>query len=103
MEVKWVCPPSWSGMPSAFADPTVQFHGHRSEGFRALAVALERGLPVHTLRRIWTIDDGETDRPLLGVGVQLSPLHSAQRGLPPVPGLRFSVSMLLPVLQSELL
>ncbi len=47
----------------AFPEPTVRFHGHRSEGFRALSVALERGLSVHTLRRIWTIDDGEPTGP----------------------------------------
>ncbi len=47
----------------AYLEPTVRFHGHRSEGFRALSVALERGLPVHALRRIWTIDDGEPTGP----------------------------------------
>ncbi len=44
-------------------EPTVRFHGHRSEGIGALAVGLEGGLPVHTLRRIWTIDDGEPTGP----------------------------------------
>jgi hypothetical protein len=28
----------------AFLEPTIRFHGHKSEGFRALAAALEAGL-----------------------------------------------------------
>jgi len=51
------------GEGHAYPEPTIRFHGHRSEGFKALAVAIERGLPVHTLRRIWTIDDGEPTGP----------------------------------------
>ena len=40
-------------------EPTVRFHGEHSEGFRALAIALEHGLPVLDLRRYWAIIDGE--------------------------------------------
>jgi len=36
-----------------------QVHGEHSEGFRALAIALEHGLPVLDLRRYWAIIDGE--------------------------------------------
>ena len=51
------------GHGHSYPEPTVRFHGHRAEGLRALAVAIERGLPVRTLRRIWTIDDGEPTGP----------------------------------------
>lgn len=44
-----------SGHP--FPEPTVRFHGQAGEGFRALAVALEFGLPVFSLRRYWSIED----------------------------------------------
>lgn len=46
-----------------YPEPTVRFHGHRSEGFRALAAALTVGLKVRALRRIWTINDGEPTGP----------------------------------------
>lgn len=47
------------GEDHAFPDPTVRFHGTASEGFRALAVALQHGLPVLSLHRLWQIVDGE--------------------------------------------
>ena len=47
------------GPGHAFPLPAVRFHGERSEGFRALAVALQHALPVNDLRRIWRIEDGE--------------------------------------------
>ncbi len=47
----------------AFCEPTVRFHGDHSEGFRALAVALQHGLPVMSLRRCWQIQDGEPHGP----------------------------------------
>lgn len=47
------------GTGHAYPVPTVRFHGERSEGFRALAVALQHALPVQDLRRIWNIIDGE--------------------------------------------
>jgi hypothetical protein len=43
----------------AFGEPTVRFHGERGEGFRALAIALSRRLPVRGLRRYWQITDGD--------------------------------------------
>ncbi len=51
------------GEGHSFPEPTIRFHGDRSEGFRALAVALRARLPVAVLRRIWTIDDGEPTGP----------------------------------------
>lgn len=43
------------GEGHCFKEPTVRFHGHDSEGFRALAVAIEHHLPVRHLRRYWTV------------------------------------------------
>jgi hypothetical protein len=51
------------GSGHVFAEPTVRFFGPPSEGYRAFAVALQRGLPVHALKRIWTLDDGELTGP----------------------------------------
>lgn len=47
------------GAGHSFAEPAVRFHGERSEGFRALAIALSFGLPVGSLRRYWYVYDGE--------------------------------------------
>ncbi len=47
------------GKGHSYAEPSIRFHGERSEGFRALAIALESALPVKKLSRIWTIEDGE--------------------------------------------
>jgi hypothetical protein len=51
------------GAGHTFAEPTVRFHGDRSEGFRALAVAMQRGLPICELRRTWPLVDGEPTGP----------------------------------------
>lgn len=42
-----------------YPEPTIEFDGNRFEGFRALCVALERGMPVKELRRFWSIEEGE--------------------------------------------
>ena len=47
------------GEGHAFPEPTVRFHGERSEGFRALAVAQANGLKPAEMRRFWSINDGE--------------------------------------------
>jgi hypothetical protein len=47
------------GQGHTFPEPTIRFHGDRSEGFRALDVAMKAGLPVMSLRRFWSIIDGE--------------------------------------------
>jgi hypothetical protein len=52
------------GPGHAYPEPTIRFHGDRSEGFRALAVALQNGLPVSSLRRAWNINDGEPTGPI---------------------------------------
>lgn len=48
----------------SYAEPTVRFHGVRGEGFRALAIALQHGLPVASVRRYWDVNkDGEPAGP----------------------------------------
>jgi hypothetical protein len=47
------------GCGHAFSEPTIRFAGQREEGFRALALALERGFPVGAVRRYWAVIDGE--------------------------------------------
>ena len=47
------------GEGHADPDPTVRLHGGRSEGIRALSIAMSNGLKVYTLSRTWRIEDGE--------------------------------------------
>ena len=63
-----LCPRNFSescqgGAGHAFYEPTVRFHGDRSEGFRALAVAMQAGLSVDNLRRVWPIVEGDPTGP----------------------------------------
>lgn len=51
------------GSGHSMPEPTVRFHGGKSEGFRALDVALKNDLPVLDLRRYWAIIDGEPTGP----------------------------------------
>jgi hypothetical protein len=51
------------GAGHAYAEPTVRFHGDRSEGYRALAAALQARLPVVALRRAWPVIDEEPTGP----------------------------------------
>jgi hypothetical protein len=51
------------GVGHSMPEPTVRFHGAKPDGFRALAIALENGLPVADLRRYWSIIDGEPTGP----------------------------------------
>jgi hypothetical protein len=51
------------GPGHTYPEPAVRFHGQRDEGFRAFAVAMQHGLPVLYLRRIWPIVDGEPTGP----------------------------------------
>ena len=48
-----------SGPGHCYLEPTVRFYGDKSEGFKALAIALQNDLKPSDLRRIWTIIDGE--------------------------------------------
>lgn len=47
------------GPGHSYPEPTIRFHGDRFEGFRALTIALQNGLAVRALRRVWTVIDGE--------------------------------------------
>ena len=47
------------GPGHAFYEPTVRFFGQRSEGFRALSIAMQHGLRVSELRRYYSVGDGE--------------------------------------------
>ncbi len=51
------------GEGHSYKEPTVAFNGDRSEGFRALAVALRAGWRVKDLRRGWRVEDGEPTGP----------------------------------------
>lgn len=51
------------GPGHAFPEPTVRFHGHRGDGLRALAAALEAGFSVAALRRVWDVVEGEPTGP----------------------------------------
>src|SRR5947209_14537070 len=51
------------GQGHPYAEPTIRFHGDHAEGFRALAVALRRGLRVSALRRCYEIINGEPHGP----------------------------------------
>jgi hypothetical protein len=45
------------GPGHSFPEPTVRFEGGSSEGLKAMAIAMENGLPVFRLRRVWGIID----------------------------------------------
>lgn len=47
------------GPGHSYPEPTIAFAGEYPEGFRALAVALQHGLPVSELRRVWSVESGE--------------------------------------------
>jgi hypothetical protein len=51
------------GPGHSFHEPTVRFHGDQSEGFKALAIALQNGLSVSELRRFYYVLNGEPHGP----------------------------------------
>jgi hypothetical protein len=51
------------GSGHAYPEPTVRFYGDKSEGFKALAVAIKNKLRVAALRRAWPVIDGEPTGP----------------------------------------
>lgn len=51
------------GEGHAFPEPTIRFHGDRTEGFRALAIARQHDFPVASIKRAWPIVDGEPTGP----------------------------------------
>ncbi len=52
------------GKDHPYPEPTIRFEGDRSEGFRALAIAIQNHLPIYNLRRLWYIEDGEPTGPI---------------------------------------
>jgi len=51
------------GNGHAFSEPTVRFCGGKGEGYRALSIALDHGLKVVELRRVWPVLDYEPTGP----------------------------------------
>jgi hypothetical protein len=51
------------GPGHAYPEPTVRFRGDNTEGHRAYAVAVQAGLRVMELRRVWPIVEGEPTGP----------------------------------------
>jgi hypothetical protein len=51
------------GKGHSYPEPTVRFHGGKAEGFKALSVALQAGLKIGDLRRVWPVLDGEPTGP----------------------------------------
>lgn len=47
----------------SFSEPTVRFHGDSWAGYRAFAVAMEHGLPVGELRRVYAAQDAQLNGP----------------------------------------
>jgi hypothetical protein len=47
------------GVGHCYPEPTVRFHGDKSEGFKALDIALKNGLKVNAIKRGWSVIDGE--------------------------------------------
>jgi hypothetical protein len=46
------------GPGHACLEPTVKFHGNAYEGFRAFSIAMNHGLPVLNLRRVYDVNEG---------------------------------------------
>lgn len=51
------------GPGHSYAEPTVRFHGGAGAAFRALATAIDHGLPVASLRQAWDMIDGAPTGP----------------------------------------
>ena len=58
------CESCQGGKGHVFPEPTIQFHGGPGEGFRAYGIAIQNGLPVYGIRRLWTVDDNELTGPV---------------------------------------
>lgn len=52
------------GQGHSYPEPTIRFNGEYSDGFKALAIAIQHGLPINCLRRIWYMQDGEPIGPV---------------------------------------
>ena len=47
------------GPGHCYPEPTIRFFGNSAEGFRAFAVARTHRLPVTSLRRYYSVEEGE--------------------------------------------
>jgi hypothetical protein len=81
-----------------FLEPTVRFYGDNSEGFRALAVAVQRELPVAELRRYWQVSRaGEPEGPHWELTFRAPAyLQTLQSGRPSVPERQSAALISLP-------
>ncbi len=52
------------GKGHAYLEPSIRFEGDRSEGFKALAIAMQHAFPVNCLRRLWYMQDEEPVGPV---------------------------------------
>jgi hypothetical protein len=51
------------GPGHCFPEPTVRFNGDLQDGLRAVSAALDAGLKVWQLRRVWRMNAGELEGP----------------------------------------
>ena len=51
------------GSGHCLAEPTVRFSGDKTEGYRAVSLALQSGFKVSELRRVWPVIDSELTGP----------------------------------------
>lgn len=65
------------GPDHSFPEPTVRFFGNSTDGLRAVAVAAAYGLPVRSVRRFWSMIDGELTGPQWEM--TFAPLSALQR------------------------
>ena len=47
------------GKGHSYMEPTVTFHGGFAEGMNALGIALQHGMPVSEIRKVWGVSEGE--------------------------------------------
>jgi hypothetical protein len=58
------CQSCEGGPGHAYPEPTVEFLGSYGEGFRALSICFDNGLPVSELKRVWSMNRGEPEGPI---------------------------------------
>jgi hypothetical protein len=54
------------GPGHSYPEPVVSFHGTNAEGYRAVTAAMNYGLPIRSLNRVWSMVHGELKGPTLG-------------------------------------
>lgn len=73
------CESCQGGKGHSYTEPTVVFRGSPGVGHEALGLAQINGLPVATLRRVWTILDGEPVGPEWEMTFKLNALEWVER------------------------